>query len=40
VIESILTQSLATKMGAVTIHVTGLPNQPLFGKREDALMAY
>ncbi len=40
VIESILTQSLATKMGATTIHVMGIPNQPLFGKREDALMAH
>lgn len=40
VFESILTQSLATKMGAITIHVMGIPNQPLFGKREDALMAH
>ena len=40
VFESILTQSLASKMGAVTIHVTGIPNQPLFGKREDALIAH
>jgi len=40
VIESILAQSLATKMGATTIHVMGIPNQPLFGKREDALMAH
>lgn len=39
-IESILTQSLAAKMGAVTIHVTGMPNQPLFGKEEDALIAH
>ena len=40
VIESILAQSLAGKMGATTVHVMGIPNQPLYGKREDALMAH
>lgn len=39
VLESILMQSLAPRIGAVTIHLTGMPNQPLYGKREDALIA-
>lgn len=39
-IESMLTQSLAGQIGAVVVHVMGMPNQPLWEMREDDLIAH
>lgn len=38
--ETILGQSLAKATGAVTVNLFGVPNQPLYGKSEDALIAH
>jgi PhoPQ-activated pathogenicity-related protein len=38
--ETVLGQSLAKATGAVTVNLFGVPNQPLYGKSEDALIAY
>jgi PhoPQ-activated pathogenicity-related protein len=38
--ESLLSQSLALQLGAPVVHVMGMPNQPLWGMREDDLIAH
>jgi PhoPQ-activated pathogenicity-related protein len=38
--ESLAAQLLASQAGATVINVANVPNQPLFGKNEDALIAY
>lgn len=39
-LESMLTQSLAGRIGVTVIHVMGMPNQPLWEMREDDLIAH
>ncbi len=39
-LESMLMQSLAGQVRATIIHVMGMPNQPLWGMREDNLIAH
>lgn len=38
--ETLLAQSVARATGALGVNVFGVPNQPLFDKTEDALLAY
>jgi PhoPQ-activated pathogenicity-related protein len=39
-LESMLMQSLAGQVRATIIHIMGMPNQPLWGMREDDLIAH
>lgn len=39
-LESMLSQTLASQLGATVVHVMGVPNQPLWGMREDDLIAH
>src|SRR5690554_1169517 len=35
-----LLRTVADRAGAVAVAITGVPNQPLYGRSEDALVAY